>query len=81
MQQCLLTLLDPSISFQTPLSDPFVWCVPFPCTMYLNYDIPQLREEAAQTLRLLNDFTSDVFTPAFLKDLRESQARFDVILR
>jgi len=81
MQQCLWTLLDPSISFQTLLLDPFVLCVPFPCTMYLNYDIPQLQEEAAQTLRLLNDFTSDTFTPAFLKDLRGPQARFDVILR
>lgn len=81
MQQCLSTLLDPSISFQTLLLDPFVLCVPFPCTVYLNYDIPQLREEAAQTLRLLNDSTSDTFTPAFLKDLREPQARFDVILR
>lgn len=81
MQQCLLTLLDPSISYQILLSDPFVLCVPFLCTIYLNYDVPQLREEATQTLRLLNDFTSDSFTPVFLKDLREPQARFDVILR
>lgn len=81
MRQCLSTLLDPSISFQTLLSAPFVLFVPLPCTLYVNYDIPQLREEAAQTLRLLNDSTSDTFTPIFLKDLREPQVRFDVILR
>lgn len=40
-----------------------------------------LRIEAAQTLKVLENSSEDAFSPLFLRELRDAQARFDVVLR